>query len=90
MPTYQYECGKYGHGFEVFQNMSDKPIKTCPECGSKVRRLIGTGAGILFKGPGFYATDYGSSSTSTGCGSATPCCGRDEPCGKSGAHRNKD
>ena len=58
MPTYEYECINCGHHFEVFQMMSDKPIKTCPKCRKPVRRLIGTGSGIIFKGPGFYATDY--------------------------------
>ena len=62
MPTYEYECGKCDHTFEVFQSMADKPIRVCPECkGRKVRRLIGTGAAIIFKGSGFYQTDYRSS-----------------------------
>jgi putative FmdB family regulatory protein len=61
MPTYEYECPKCGHRFEKFQAISDKPVRTCPKCrGRKVRRLIGTGAGILFKGSGFYKTDYRS------------------------------
>ena len=62
MPTYEYECLKCGHHFELFQRMSDEPVKVCPKCGGKVRRLIGTGAGILFKGSGFYSTDYRSQS----------------------------
>jgi putative FmdB family regulatory protein len=61
MPTYEYEC-ENGHRFERFQKMSDEALKTCPECGGKVRRLIGTGAGMIFKGSGFYVTDYRSSS----------------------------
>ena len=61
MPTYEYECKKCNDTFDVFQNMSDKPLKKCPECGGKVQRLIGTGAGIIFKGSGFYQTDYRSS-----------------------------
>ena len=61
MPTYEYECQKCGSVFERFQSMSDAPVKTCPECrGRKVKRLIGTGAGLLFKGAGFYTTDYRS------------------------------
>ncbi len=63
MPTYEYECGECGHFFEAFQNMSDAPLQDCPECGQKsLRRLIGTGAGIIFKGSGFYCTDYRSDS----------------------------
>ncbi|MDE0839530.1 MAG: zinc ribbon domain-containing protein [Kiritimatiellae bacterium] len=60
MPTYEYECQKCGHLFERFQNMSDERIKTCPECRGKVKRLLGAGAGIIFKGSGFYETDYRS------------------------------
>lgn len=60
MPTYEYECSK-GHRFEKFQSMKDNPIKVCPECKSKTRRLIGAGAGVIFKGSGFYQTDYRSS-----------------------------
>ncbi|HEV8128079.1 MAG TPA: FmdB family zinc ribbon protein, partial [Candidatus Eisenbacteria bacterium] len=62
MPTYEYECLECGHRFEEFQKMSDEPIQRCPKCGGKVRRLIGTGAGMIFKGSGFYVTDYRSSS----------------------------
>lgn len=58
MPTYDYECKSCNHNFEAFQKVSDPPIKTCPKCGKEVRRLIGAGAGIIFKGSGFYATDY--------------------------------
>jgi putative FmdB family regulatory protein len=59
MPTYEYQCDACGHRFEKFQSITAAPIKKCPECGkSKVRRLIGTGAGLLFKGSGFYITDY--------------------------------
>ena len=59
MPTYEYKCTACGHAFERFQSMSAEPIKRCPQCGkSKVKRLIGTGAGLIFKGSGFYITDY--------------------------------
>ncbi|MBU0504167.1 MAG: FmdB family zinc ribbon protein [Candidatus Omnitrophota bacterium] len=58
MPTYDYECTKCGHSFEAFQNMNDKVLSRCPKCKSKLRRLIGSGTGIIFKGSGFYATDY--------------------------------
>jgi putative FmdB family regulatory protein len=59
MPTYDYECPK-GHRFEIFQKMSDEPVSKCPECGAKARRKISGGAGFLFKGEGFYITDYRS------------------------------
>ena len=62
MPTYEYECTKCGHVFERFQNMNDEPVKRCPLCRCKVRKLLGTGAGIIFKGSGFYETDYRSDS----------------------------
>lgn len=58
MPTYEYECLNCGHNFEVFQKITDKPIENCPRCNKKVKRLIGSGSGIIFKGSGFYATDY--------------------------------
>jgi|SRR4051812_6175292 len=59
MPTYDYKCDACGHGWEQFQSMTAAPIKRCPKCGkSKARRLIGTGAGLIFKGSGFYITDY--------------------------------
>jgi putative FmdB family regulatory protein len=59
MPTYEYQCEACGNRFEKFQSITAAPIKRCPACGkSKVKRLIGTGAGILFKGSGFYITDY--------------------------------
>lgn len=59
MPTYEYACSKCGHRFEVFQSMRDDPITQCPECRKKsVKRLIGGGAGLIFKGSGFYITDY--------------------------------
>jgi len=59
MPTYEYKCTACGHSFERFQPMSAEPIKRCPQCGkAKVKRLIGTGAGLIFKGSGFYITDY--------------------------------
>ena len=62
MPTYEYECEKCGITFEKFQGIKEEPIKKCPECGGKVRRLISAGAGVIFKGSGFYATDYRSES----------------------------
>jgi putative FmdB family regulatory protein len=59
MPTYEYQCTACGHAFEKFQSIKAAPIKKCPQCGkSRVKRLIGMGAGLLFKGSGFYITDY--------------------------------
>lgn len=61
MPTYDYECDACGHTLEVFQGINDPVKKKCPECGkSKLKRLFGTGAAIVFKGSGFYQTDYRS------------------------------
>jgi putative FmdB family regulatory protein len=61
MPTYEYRCSACGHAFEKFQSMSSASVKKCPSCGkSRVQRLIGTGAGLIFKGSGFYITDYRS------------------------------
>ena len=63
MPTYDYKCSACGHEFELFQSMKAEPVKKCPSCGkAKAKRLIGTGAGLLFKGSGFYITDYRSDS----------------------------
>jgi putative FmdB family regulatory protein len=63
MPTYEYKCFACGHVFEQFQSITAQPIKRCPQCGkSKVKRLLGTGAGLIFKGSGFYITDYRSES----------------------------
>ena len=58
MPTYEYECSTCGHEFEVFQGILEKPRRKCPKCGKGVRRLMGTGSAILFRGSGFYETDY--------------------------------
>ncbi len=60
MPTYEYECRECNHAFERFQGINEGPIAECPECAGKVRRLISSGGGLVFKGPGFYATDYRS------------------------------
>jgi len=60
MPTYEYRCTQCGTEFERFQKMSDAPVEECPDCEGKVQRLISKGGGLLFKGTGFYATDYGS------------------------------
>ncbi|MDP3919930.1 MAG: zinc ribbon domain-containing protein [Candidatus Omnitrophota bacterium] len=66
MPTYDYECTKCGDTFEAFQQITADPLTTCKKCGKKLRRLIGGGGGILFKGSGFYETDYRSQSYKKG------------------------
>ncbi len=67
MPTYDYVCRACGHEFELFQQMTAKVKRKCPECGlPKLERLIGIGAGVLFKGGGFYETDYRSDSYKKG------------------------
>ncbi len=63
MPTYDYQCDGCGHEFELFQTISDEPKRKCPECGKlRLRRMFGTGAAVMFKGSGFYQTDYRSDS----------------------------
>ena len=71
MPTYDYECDSCGHDFELFQKISDSVKKKCPECGKhSLRRLFGTGAAVVFKGSGFYQTDYRSESYKKGAEAA--------------------
>ena len=64
MPTYDYICKKCEHSFEYFQSMSDSLLKECPECKGAVRRLVSGGSGLIFKGSGFYLTDYAKKSKS--------------------------
>lgn len=63
MPTYDYDCADCGHEFEQFQSMSSAALEICPKCGGKVKRRIHGGAGLIFKGSGFYLTDYKKSAT---------------------------
>jgi len=58
VPTYEYECTHCGHNFEISQKITDAVLNKCPKCNYKLKRLIGSGSGIIFKGAGFYATDY--------------------------------
>ena len=82
MPTYEYECSACSHGFEVLQSMLDKKLRKCPACGKMtLKRLIGTGSGIVFKGSGFYETDYkrkgkkpSEGKESSSDASSKPCC----------------
>jgi len=72
MPTYEYECRACGYTFERTQNMSDEPIRVCPECGKDVRRLIFGGSGVIFKGSGFYVNDSRGKNPAAPAGSKTP------------------
>ena len=84
MPTYEYECKKCGHRFEKFQSIKDAPSKRCPQCKGAAKRLIGTGAGIIFSGKGFYQTDYKNSSPGGGDKKTAPKGDNKPPCGKTG------
>lgn len=79
MPNYDYECSGCGHTFEVLQSMTDAKLKKCPKCKKdKLHRLIGSGSGMIFKGTGFYQTDYknkGSSAPTSEKAPSTPCSG---------------
>ena len=79
MPHYDYQCKKCGHRFEVFQKITDKPVFNCPKCNSAAKRLFSSGAGLIFKGNGFYATDYknpkaGKSDSEATCNIDNPSC----------------
>jgi len=77
MATYEYECQHCGHRFEASQKMSEEPLSACPKCKQKVKRLISTGTSLIFKGAGFYATDYKKKSAlpAEGCPKAHDGCG---------------
>ena len=98
MPTYEYECEACGKGFELFQMITEAPKKKCPACGKlKAKRLIGVGGALIFKGSGFYKTDYRSdeykrkakqeSASASGAGSASKSTGSEK---SSGAPAKKD
>jgi len=72
MPTYDYRCDSCSHTFEKFQSITAEALKECPSCDGEVKRLIGPGAGILFKGDGFYQTDYRSKSYKEGAKADKP------------------
>jgi len=69
MPTYEYACQKCSYEFEKFQSMKDEPVKKCPKCKGRVIKKISTGAGLIFKGSGFYITDYRSDNYKKGASS---------------------
>jgi len=83
MPTYEYQCKKCGYKFEEFQSMMDSPLKKCPECKGTVNRMIGMGAGIIFKGKGFYQTDYKSTGEASKDSEKSPC-GKNGSCNSCG------
>ena len=72
MPTYDYVCKTCGYEFEEFQSMSAEPLKVCPKCNNEIIRKIGSGAGLVFKGSGFYITDYKNKKTSVKENKTTP------------------
>lgn len=72
MPTYEYECANCNKTFDIFQKITDKPLDKCPKCHKKISRLIGGGGGVIFKGSGFYATDYPKSKSKSRSSKARP------------------
>lgn len=68
MPTYEYQCSGCSHRFEVFQSIKDEPLTECPKCAGRIKRVISPGAGVIFKGSGFYVTDNKGSSAAGGNG----------------------
>lgn len=74
MPTYEYECETCMNRFEVFQKMSDSPIKTCPDCGKPVRKILSGGIGISFQGSGFYVNDSVKKTSNSKCKSSCSDC----------------
>ncbi|MCM8770277.1 MAG: zinc ribbon domain-containing protein [Candidatus Omnitrophica bacterium] len=70
MPTYEYECLKCGYRFELLHGINAKPTHACPKCGGGVKKLISSGSGIIFKGSGFYATDYKKKNQTESCPTA--------------------
>jgi len=77
MPTYEYKCSDCGHGFEIFQAMSDEPLKKCDNCNGNLRKVFGN-TGIIFKGSGFYVNDYKNKGASDAPASGSS--GRPEAC----------
>lgn len=87
MPTYEYACQKCGHEFEIHQSMKDEPLKKCPKCKKAgLKRLVGAGAGLIFKGTGFYITDYRKSGAKSE-GAEKPSGGGEKPASASTADK---
>jgi putative FmdB family regulatory protein len=93
MPTYEYECTACGNTFEKFQSIKDKPLSRCPKCRHKIKRLMGAGAGLIFKGSGFYITDYRKpgykEKAKSEQSAATPTTSPTPPAAKSGSSSSK-
>jgi putative FmdB family regulatory protein len=92
MPTYEYVCDRCDHRFEKIQSITAASLKRCPRCGSRIRRVIHGGAGLVFKGSGFYSTDYrggGSTRPSKSSAETTPCEGTNSPACKTCPKREK-
>ena len=87
MPTYEYECLECGIGFEAFQKMSDAALEECPQCRGKVKRLISSGVGVIFKGSGFYATDYKKTNAPSAKNEVKPPC---SGCNQERKQKNKE
>lgn len=94
MPTYEYECTSCKHRFETIQSMADDALEECPECGKKIRRLIGGGMGIIFKGSGFYSTDNrsGANGSKSSSGESTSSASKNTSSGEAskGSSGSKD
>ena len=86
MPTYEYRCPE-GHVFDVFQRMSDDPVADCPDCGKAAERQLSAGAGLLFKGEGFYITDYRSESYKKAAAKEKPSGGGGESAASGGTEK---
>jgi putative FmdB family regulatory protein len=80
MPTYEYECLSCKHKFEILQSINEKPKNKCPKCGKKLRKLISSTGGFIFKGSGFYATDYKKNNKSQDSSSSATCPKAKEGC----------
>ena len=87
MPTYDYDCHSCGETIEVFQSMTSPQLENCPKCGGKIQRRMHAGAGLIFKGSGFYSTDYKKSSTN---GSGKPAAKASESTDKSDSKKTAD
>ena len=90
MPTYEYECTSCKHTFDAFQSMTDDPLEKCPKCGKKLRRLIGGGMGIFFKGSGFYSTDNRSGGNGSKSDNTSSAPSADKPAASGDSSGSKD